>query len=207
MPAICILPHDKDRALHWLEIAPPGTRLEFRKPVRSLPQNDRMWAMLTELSVQLTWHGQKLSPEDWKDVVSAGLKREVRMVPNMDNDGFVAIGMRTSTMSKEELGDLMELIAAFGARNGVTFHDDAPPPAGDPPKLAADMSKADDATVLAWSDVFEAALKGARPFEVAEYWGAAHNGGRLAQVRRVSQERFEALKELMTARAAERSAA
>jgi hypothetical protein len=115
----------RDRAINWCRIAPPGTRVEFKAPKRTLPQNARFWAMLTDVAQQLPWHGIKLSPDDWKLVFLDALKREVRMVPNIDGNGFVNLGRSSSDLSKEEMGDLMELIAEFGARHGVKFHEPA----------------------------------------------------------------------------------
>lgn len=117
----------RNRAIDWVKRAPPGTRLEFKGPKRSLPQNDRMWAMLTDVSTQLRWHGLKLPPDDWKLIFLDALKHELRMVPNLDGNGFVGLGRSSSDLSKSEMGDLMELIAAFGARNGVKFHDGGGP--------------------------------------------------------------------------------
>ena len=51
-----------------------------------------------------------------------GLKGEIRTVPNLDGNGFVSL-RRSSDLSKAEMGDLMELIAAFGAEHGVEFGD------------------------------------------------------------------------------------
>lgn len=51
------------------------------------------------------------------------LKREVRIVPTIDNKGFVNLGRSSSDLSKSEMGDLMELISAFGAAHGVRFHE------------------------------------------------------------------------------------
>jgi hypothetical protein len=82
-----------------------------------------MWAMLTDIATQLPWHGVKLTPEDWKLVFLDALKRELRMVPNIDGTGFVNLGRSSSDLSKEEMSDLFELIHAFGAKHGVTFHD------------------------------------------------------------------------------------
>jgi hypothetical protein len=82
-----------------------------------------MWAMLCELATQLAWHGQKLTPDDWKLVMLDGLKRELRMVPNMDGNGFVNLGRSSSDLSKQEMTDLIELIFAFGAKHGVVFND------------------------------------------------------------------------------------
>ena len=78
--------------------------------------------MLTDVSTQVPWHGIKLSPDDWKLLFLDALKREVRMVPNLDGNGFVSLGRSSSDLSKEEMGDLMELISAFGANRGVKFH-------------------------------------------------------------------------------------
>lgn len=115
---------DRDRAKRWVELAAAGTRIEFKASRRTLPQNDRMWAMLTDVACQLEWHGVKLKPDDWKLVFMDALKREVRTVPNIDGNGFVNLGRSSSDLSKGEMSDLMEIIAAFGAEHGVKFHDE-----------------------------------------------------------------------------------
>lgn len=111
------------QAIAWINKAPWNTRIEFKAPKRTLPQNDRMWAMLTEVARQLPWHGVRLTAEDWKLIFLDGLKREMRLVPNINGNGFVNLGRSSSDLSKEEMGELMELIAAFGAQNGVVFQD------------------------------------------------------------------------------------
>lgn len=116
--------HDREKAIHWIKNLPGGTRVEFKHSKRSLPQNDRMWAMLTDVANQLTWHGQKLKPDDWKLMFLDALKQEVRAVPNLAGNGFVNLGRSSSDLSKSEMSDLMEIIAAFGAEHGVEFHDD-----------------------------------------------------------------------------------
>lgn len=113
---------DRDRACRWVRQAPIGSRVEFKSPRRTLPQNDRMWAMLTDIARQVEWYGQKLTPDDWKDVFTASLRR-AHVVPGLDG-GFVPLGMHTSDMSKQEMGDLMQLIEAFGAERGVIFGED-----------------------------------------------------------------------------------
>ena len=116
-------PVARQRAASWVNRAPSGTRVEFKASKRSLPQNDRMWAMLTDIARQLPWHGVVLKPDDWKLIFLDALKRELRMVPNLDGTGFVNIGRSSSDLSKGEMGDLMTLIEEFGARHGVVFHD------------------------------------------------------------------------------------
>lgn len=115
---------DRQRVGSWAMQAPWGTRVEFKAAKRTLPQNDRFWAMLTDVAQQLPWHGVKLRPDDWKLIFLDALKRELRMVPNIDGTGFVNLGRSSSDLSKQEMTDLIELIFAFGAEHGVTFHDD-----------------------------------------------------------------------------------
>ena len=114
---------DRDRASAWVRSAPWGTRITFQEAKRSSDQNAKMWAMLTEVARQVKWHGQKLSADDWKLVFLAALKAELRIVPNLDGTGFVQLGRSSSDLSVSEMADLIDLIAAFGARQGVEFAD------------------------------------------------------------------------------------
>jgi hypothetical protein len=99
------------------------TRVIFKTSKRTLPQNDRMWAMLTDVASQVPWHGLKLDTEDWKLLFLDALKRELRMVPNLDGNGFVPLGRSSSDLTIEEMTDMIELIFKFGAEHGVIFHE------------------------------------------------------------------------------------
>jgi hypothetical protein len=118
-------PHPARRnALQAVQDAPAGYAVTISEPTRSLEQNARMWAMLADVSRQVDWYGKRLTPEDWKHVFSASL-RKLTVVPNLDGSGFVALGMSTSRMSKAELGDLMTLMEAFGAEHDVQWTEPA----------------------------------------------------------------------------------
>lgn len=114
----------REQALDWIRRAPAGTRVTFQGPKRSIPQNDRMWAMLTDISTQLLWHGQRLSTEDWKLMFLSALKQEMRMVPNIDGNGWVQLGRSSSDLSKQEMSDLFEIIEAFCAKHGVKLMEE-----------------------------------------------------------------------------------
>lgn len=107
----------------WAECIKPmlvgGHRLvlEVKPETRSSEQNRRLWAMLTEVAAQVDWYGQKLSPEDWKHIFTASLKK-TRAVPGIDG-GIVVLGQSTSRMTKAEMCDLQTLIEAFAAERGV----------------------------------------------------------------------------------------
>lgn len=120
-------PDTRARAADWCQRLPPGTRVEFKKPKRSLDQNSKMWASLTDIAMQLGWHGQKLTPDDWKLIFIDALKRELRLAPNLDGTGFVNLGRSSSDLSKEEMSDLLELITAFGATHGIVWSDPSIP--------------------------------------------------------------------------------
>lgn len=107
-------------ASYIMDAAPEGCVVMFKEPSRSLEQNARMWAMLGDVSKQVDWYGKKLTPEDWKTVFTASL-RNTRVVPTIDGDGFVPLGMSTSKMSVKEMGALLDLIDAFGAQHNVQF--------------------------------------------------------------------------------------
>jgi hypothetical protein len=82
-------------------------------------QNRLMWALLAEVSKQVEWYGQKLSAEDWKNVISAGLSQQ-KPVPGIDG-GVVMVGLSTSKLDKATFSMLIDLIKMFGDREGVNW--------------------------------------------------------------------------------------
>jgi hypothetical protein len=114
---------ERERVANWAAKLPSGTRVEFKQAKRTLPQNDKLWVTLTEVATQVSWHGAKLTPNDWKLIFLDALKRETRAVPNIDGSGFVELGRSSSNLSKSEMADLIELIHAFGAEHGVQFRE------------------------------------------------------------------------------------
>jgi hypothetical protein len=123
--ALVIVQSDRDRqkACAWVNQAPWGTRIEFKATKRTTDQNAKMWAALTDIAEQVVWYGQKLKASDWKLILMASLRQEMRIVPNIDGTGFVNLGVSTSDLSKMEMSNLIELILMFGAKHGVKFHD------------------------------------------------------------------------------------
>jgi hypothetical protein len=116
---------DRSRAAHWAAQAPVGTRIEFKAPKRTLPQNDRMWAMLTDIATQKEHVGRKYTPDQWKVLFMHACGREVQFVPALDNSTFIPWGQSSSDLSKQEMTDLIEFMFQWGAENGVRFHDEA----------------------------------------------------------------------------------
>ena len=113
----------------WAECIKPmltaGNRmvLEVKPQNRSSPQNARLHAMLSELALNVDWCGKKLPAEVWKRLCMAAWMREERqspkLVPALDGNGVDIIYERTSRLTKDECGRLMEWITAFAAERGV----------------------------------------------------------------------------------------
>lgn len=95
--------------LHW----------KPRKMTRSVKANACMGAHLADVSRQVDWYGQKLTAEEWKEVISASLRNQ-RAIPGIEG-GFVVLGVRTSRMSIKEMAQMIEMIQAFGTQQGVKF--------------------------------------------------------------------------------------
>jgi len=88
-----------------------------KKLTRSLEANACMWACLTDISKQVVWYGKNLTPDEWKEVISAGLRAQ-RVVPGIDG-GFVSLGVRTSKMSIKEMSAMIELSLASVAHDSI----------------------------------------------------------------------------------------
>ena len=87
--------------------------------MRSLEQNRMMWANLEDIAQQVVGYGVKLTKDEWKDVLTAALKKQ-KVVPGIEG-GFVVLGARTSKMTVPEMTELIELSTAFGTQQGVKF--------------------------------------------------------------------------------------
>lgn len=100
-------------------VHPVDVRVSEYVRTRTLEQNAHLWALLHDIAEQVEWYGVKLSAEDWKDLATAAL-RKARIVPGIDG-GFVAVGLRTSKMTRKEMTDLIDFLYAFGIERGVKF--------------------------------------------------------------------------------------
>ena len=115
---------DRARAVGLIRQAPVGSRVEIKAAKRSLPQNEKLWACLSDIARQKEHFGRKYTPEVWKALFMHGWQREVTMTPSLSGREVVPL-TRTSDLSKQELSDLLEFIHAWAAENGVVLHDGA----------------------------------------------------------------------------------
>lgn len=111
-------PVARKRAQIWCANAPEGTVVQFRKPGRTISQNDRMWAMLTDVSRQATHNGKRYTPDQWKCLFMHACGHEVHFMAGLNGEPFPA-GFRSSKLSKEQMIELQDFIEWWCAENGV----------------------------------------------------------------------------------------
>lgn len=117
-----VLREHRETAHRILAAAPKGSVVTIKPPRRTLDQNARMWAMLTEISVAKP-EGRELTPDVWKALFMHSLDHAQRFEMALDGKGMVPVGFRSSRLSKDQMSDLMEMIAEYGARHGVQFQE------------------------------------------------------------------------------------
>lgn len=111
------------RAVEAVQQAPESYVVSVGEPTRNLEQNAAQWPLLEAFSKQLQWpvNGAMcwLTPEEFKDVLSAAFLGEtVRLAMGL-NGGVVMLGMRTSKMSKATFSDWLAFLHATAADRGV----------------------------------------------------------------------------------------
>jgi hypothetical protein len=110
------------KAIDWITRLPPGTRVEFKEPQRTLAQNDRMWAMLTDIARQCHIDGRRLTTKQWKSVFLYELGQQIEFIPSLSG-GFIPCGDSSSVLGVKEMSDLIESMFAYGAENSVVWSE------------------------------------------------------------------------------------
>jgi len=100
---------------------------------RSLEQNALMWVILSAWSKQVDWpiNGRmgKITPDEWKDILTAAFLGETgRVAPGLTG-GMVLLGCRTRDFSGKQMTDFLTFLHAESDGRGVLI---GPAPADGP---------------------------------------------------------------------------
>lgn len=93
---------------------------------RSLEQNSKLHALLSDISKQCEFNGKKRDIDTWKMIMVSAHKiatgGQAEMVIGLEGE---VINLRESTtqMSVKRLASLIEYITSWGVQNGVRFND------------------------------------------------------------------------------------
>jgi hypothetical protein len=106
-----------------IDSAPDGWAVIIKEADRTLEQNAAQWPILDEFAKQLDWpvNGmrQRISAEDWKDILTSAFKQQQPRVAQGLDGGMVLLGQRTSKFGKREFSDWLEFLNATAADRGV----------------------------------------------------------------------------------------
>jgi len=97
--------------------------LTLKLETRTQAQNRLMWPLLTAFSKQLLWpvNGRmvEMTPDNWKDVLTAAFRREALQLAMGLDGGAVMLGQRTSKFTKAEFSEWIEFLFSTAADRGV----------------------------------------------------------------------------------------
>lgn len=119
MSHTAILGHNRDIAHRMIDCAPRGSVMTVKPPKRTIPQNDKMHAMLSDISRAMPL-GRRHTPDDWKCIFMNACGWDCQFLEGLDGRPFPQ-GFRSSKLSKDQMASLITYMQAFGDENGVTW--------------------------------------------------------------------------------------
>lgn len=108
--AVDLIRHAPDEAV--VKIGPPG---------RTLDQNAKLWAMLSDIA-DAQPDGRQHAPEVWKALFLAALGHELRFEHAIDgSEALLPIGFHSSLLTRPQFADLLTFIQRWGDEKGVRW--------------------------------------------------------------------------------------
>jgi len=101
--------------------------LEIKQQSKSREQEEKYHAIIGDIAKQAQHIGAKWSAEDWKRLLVDQFMRQnsevTKVIPNLDNNGIVQLGMQTRNFTKEQASEFVEFLLAWCANNGIDIND------------------------------------------------------------------------------------
>lgn len=102
--------------------APDGAVLNVREATRTIEQNAKFHAMISDIS-RAKPNGRTLPTDVWKVLVLAAVGHKVRFEPALDGDGVVPVGLRSSRLTKAQMSDAIEWMYSWGAEHEIKWSE------------------------------------------------------------------------------------
>lgn len=115
-------PQQRDLARRLIDRAPQNYVVTVKEQSRTLDQNAKLWAMLSDIS-RAKPEGRMMTPEYWKAAFMAALGHELIWQPGIDGGPPFPAGYRSSRLNKSQMADLITFVAEYGDRHGVQWSD------------------------------------------------------------------------------------
>ncbi len=116
----------RERAKVIIDSAPDGYVVRVSEPTRSLDQNARLWAMLTDISEQCKLNGKQFIREDWKCIFMRACGWDVMFLPDLGDGRQFPAGFKSSKMTVGEMASLITYVSAYGDEQGVRWSEPEP---------------------------------------------------------------------------------
>jgi hypothetical protein len=116
-------PSQRALAKRMIDVAPIDAVVNIREATRSLDQNAKMHAMLSDVS-RAKPEGRHWTPETWKAAFMHVLGHQVQFCEGLDNSGPFPLGFRSSRLTVRQMADLIETISEYGARHDVQWSNE-----------------------------------------------------------------------------------
>lgn len=116
--------NNRDAIAQEIRGLPLGYELVIRQPKRSLDQNAKLWAMLSDIA-KAAPEGRHWSTEVWKCAFMSALGHEARFETGLNGEPL-PLGFKSSRMSKRQMADLITCIQEYGDRHGVEWSEPDP---------------------------------------------------------------------------------
>lgn len=113
----------RDLAKALIERAPVDAVVTIKEGTRSMDQNAKLWAMLSDIA-RAKPEGRVMAPELWKAAFMSALGYEIIWQPGIENAPPFPAGFRSSRMSKAQFADLITFVQSYGDRHGVRWSDE-----------------------------------------------------------------------------------
>jgi hypothetical protein len=94
---------------------------------RTQEQNDKIQPMARDIAKQVQWavagNVRPMPAAKWRHFFAGHVRAESWMVPKIDGDGILILGVGTSELSVREASDCVELMYAFGGERQVVWSE------------------------------------------------------------------------------------
>jgi hypothetical protein len=105
--------------------APADSVVQIAGPKRSVDQNAKLWAMLSDIA-RAKPEGRMWTAEAWKAAFMHAIGHEVQFGQALDGQGFFPLGYRTSRLSKAQFAALITVVQEYGDRHNVAWSEPHP---------------------------------------------------------------------------------
>ncbi|MCZ7501989.1 recombination protein NinB [Agrobacterium sp. ST15.13.015] len=109
----------REFAKRLIDLAPADAVVRVTEAKRTLDQNSKLWAMLSDVS-RAKPNGRCQTPEVWKALFMHACGHSVQFEMGLNGQPF-PVGFSSSKLTKRQMADLIETIYQYGAENGVVW--------------------------------------------------------------------------------------